>query len=248
LKNIIKYILYRRRYPKAQVNFRATVAGKTELGSKVIIRPGAYVFQSRLGDNVEIFEGCRLFEVNAEGNNIVYDRCTLSGAQLGAYSYLGQDAHAALIDIGRFCSIGPAFKCGFGSHPTNYVSTSPVFYSTRKQCGVSFAERDDFTEYHQTVVGHDVWIGANVYIKDGVSVGDGAIVAAGAVVSSNVAPYAIVGGVPAKCIRLRFDEAIVEKLLEIKWWNWSETDLRAAQSLFAKEGAEAFLEWHKQKA
>ena len=70
-------------------------------------------------------------------------------------------------------------------------------------------------------IGNDVWIGANVIILPGVTISDGAIIAAGAVVNKDVKPFEIVGGVPAKTIKYRFDEDIINKLLKIKWWNWS---------------------------
>jgi chloramphenicol O-acetyltransferase type B len=248
LKDLAKYVIYKRRYPGAHIAFGSSVAGASLLGSNVTIGPHSYIFQSELGDNVQILEGCSLFEVSLEGNNVLYQQCTLGGARLGAYTYLSQGAHAGSVIIGRFCSIGPEFRCGFGSHPTNFVSTSPVFFSTRKQCGVTFAERDYFAEYNATNIGHDVWIGTRVYVRDGVTIGNGAIVAAGAVVTKDVPDYAIVGGVPARHIRFRFSEAVIEELLEIQWWNWKEERLREAQALFVREDAESLLDWNGRTA
>lgn len=83
------------------------------------------------------------------------------------------------------------------------------------------------------IIGNDVWIGANAVILPGVTIGDGAVVAAGAVVAKDVAPYEIVGGVPAKRIRYRFDEDTIEKLLEIKWWEWEHSVIEEnIESLF----------------
>jgi acetyltransferase-like isoleucine patch superfamily enzyme len=118
-----------------------------------------------------------------------------------------------------------------------------VFFSTRKQSGVTFADRDYFNEHAASVIGHDVWIGANVFVKDGTTINHGAIVAAGAVVTNDVPAYAIVGGVPAKIIRFRFKEDEIERLLQSEWWNWSETELQAAQKAFAQEGLDAFFEY-----
>ena len=247
LKDLIKYVVNKRRYPGVRFGIGATVAGNNSFGANVHIGKNSYILQSDLGNNIEIRDGCRLFESRLEGNNILYENCTVGKARIGAYTYLSQDAHIGTINIGRFCSIGPGLKSGFGGHPSNYVSTSPVFFSTRKQCGVTFADRNYFEEYQLTSIGHDVWIGNDVYVKDGSSIESGAIVAAGAVVTKNVPAYAIVGGVPAKVIRLRFSEAIIEELLQIKWWDWSEAELRAAQSMFSQEGAERFLEWNKKR-
>ena len=243
MKAAIKYALYRARYSGIQLGWGATIAGKCEFGADVAIGKNSYIFESQFGNNVTVLEDCRIFESQFEGHNVIYDRCMLGKVSVGAYSYLNSDATVSNLQVGKFTSIGPNLKCGYGIHPTNYVSTSPVFFSTRKQCGVTFAESDYFAEQQTTVVGHDVWVGANVYLKDGVNIGHGAVVAAGAVVTKDVPPYAVVGGVPAKVIRLRFSESVIAELLGTEWWHWNEAELRAAQPFFARDGAEAFLEW-----
>ncbi len=93
------------------------------------------------------------------------------------------------------------------------------FYSTRKQCGATFADRDYFDEQSDISIGNDVWIGARVFLIEGIHVGDGAIVGAGAVVTKDVPAYAVVGGVPAKIIRYRFTQEQIEYLLELQWWD-----------------------------
>lgn len=95
-----------------------------------------------------------------------------------------------------------------------------MFYSTSKQCGVTFATDNVFKEYLKPLkIGNDVWIQQNVFICGGVEISDGAIVLAGAVVTKDVPPYAVVGGIPAKVIRFRYDEETIQFLLRIKWWN-----------------------------
>jgi acetyltransferase-like isoleucine patch superfamily enzyme len=99
------------------------------------------------------------------------------------------------------------------------VSTHPIFYSTKAQAGITFADRDYFEERKPIKIGNDVFIGANVIVLDGVTIGDGAIIAAGAVVTKNVPPYSIYGGVPAKLIRYRFEQETIDFLVNFQWWN-----------------------------
>lgn len=105
---------------------------------------------------------------------------------------------------------------------------------------MSFADRNYFEEFEKIGIGNDVWIGANVIILDGIEIGDGAVVAAGSVITKSVPPYAIVGGVPAKIIRYRFEKDKIEKLLILKWW---DMDLAYLRKNFTKfHNIDGFLE------
>jgi acetyltransferase-like isoleucine patch superfamily enzyme len=126
---------------------------------------------------------------------------------LGKFTYVSASSVLNNVSVGAFTSIGPSCKIGLGIHPTDkFVSTSPIFYSTKNMFKTKFTAVNSFDEYNRIEIGNDVWIGANVIIKDGVRIGDGAIIAAGAVVTKDVSPYEIIGGIPAKHIRFRFDE------------------------------------------
>lgn len=215
----------------------STFAGDVYLGWN------AMVFNSILGHNVTIGNNCQLNNVRLEDNVKFGQDTFVKNAEIGAYSYISYGGHLGNTQIGRFCSVGPYLICGFGQHPVDFVSTSPVFYSTRKQCGITFADTDYFEEIAETVIGNDVWVGARVFINNGVRVGNGAIIAAGAVVTKDVPDYAIVGGVPAKIIRFRFPPEIVQQLNQIAWWNWDLARLRAAQSMFVQKNIQHFIEW-----
>jgi acetyltransferase-like isoleucine patch superfamily enzyme len=134
--------------------------------------------------------------------------------QLGDYSYFAKNAQVANTTIGKFCSIGPNFCSGLGIHPTDGVSTHPMFY------------RGEMAEHKPVTIGNDVFIGANVTVLDGVTIGDGAVIGAGAVVSKDIPPYAIVGGVPARLIRYRFDMDTIQQLLDKQWWNLQHEKLQ----------------------
>lgn len=90
-------------------------------------------------------------------------------------------------------------------------------------------------EKEQICIGNDVWIASGVTINRGVKVGDGAIIGAGAVVTKDVPPYAVVVGVPAKILKFRFEQRIINELLEMKWWDWPQEKLNKARSLFEEE-------------
>ena len=167
-------------------------------------------------------------------NNIL-DNVKLNECTLGDFTIIGGGTSISTTIIGKFCSIGPDCKIGLGKHPAkNFVSTHPIFYSIFKQAQITFADQNYFEESEEILIGNDVWIGANAIVMDGVTISDGAIVAAGAVVTKNVPPYAIVGGVPAKIIRYRFEHDQIEKLLYIKWWNMDIEYLKNNFKMFHK--------------
>jgi acetyltransferase-like isoleucine patch superfamily enzyme len=176
----------------------------------------------RLG-YLAVAKGCRFGRHNA-----VLDRAVLVDVTLGDFSYVADNANLGQAVIGKFCSIGPGARCGLGSHPTRgFVSTHPAIYATATQSGPAFADRDYFAEHATVRIGNDVWIGAQALLMDGVTIGDGAVVAAGAVVTKDVAPYTIVGGVPAKPIRPRFTPEEIRFLSAFRWWDKGEDWLKA---------------------
>jgi acetyltransferase-like isoleucine patch superfamily enzyme len=169
--------------------------------------------------------------------NRIYRRAFLRSCTLGNMTYIAEGTSVGLTDIGSFCSIGPNVSLGgLGWHPTDRLSTHPAFYSSRLQAGTTFVsdnnKLDQETELQHTKVGNDVWIGAGCIVLDGVTIGDGAIIAAGAVVTKDVPPYAIVGGVPAKIIRYRFDISTINALLKWRWWELSHRELQTMAAQF----------------
>jgi len=143
---------------------------------------------------------------------------------IGAYTYFGAECEIGSGRIGRFCSFASSIKMSLGEHPVDTVSTHPIFYGASNGFEVpsGIGTERDLTDarYRPTIVGNDVWVGANALIARGVTIGTGAVIAAGAVVVQDVPAYAIVGGVPAKTIRMRFDEPTVNLLLQSRWWDF----------------------------
>ena len=161
---------------------------------------------------------------------------------IGAYSYMGgrETFIRHVSSIGRFCSIASNVIAGQVEHPTDFLSSSPIltgfdemgdlgwFYDQNRDAvgkAINALRSSMANRIEKIRIGNDVWIGECAFIRRGVTIGDGAIVAARAVVTKDVPPYAIVGGIPGKILRYRFDEPIVEKLLELQWWNYGLTAL-----------------------
>ena len=141
---------------------------------------------------------------------------------IGNYTYVNKNSLVASGIIGKYCSIGYNCQIGVFEHPSNYLSTSPHIYRHKS---LQIENKPDWNENdinNPPIIGNDVWIGSNVIIMQGVKIGDGAIIAAGAIVTKDVLPYQIVGGVPAKLIRKRFSDEIIEVLQACKWWEKSE--------------------------
>jgi acetyltransferase-like isoleucine patch superfamily enzyme len=156
----------------------------------------------------------------------------LSHVEVGDFSYISKNSNISNTKIGKFCSIGPNFCCGFGMHPTDAISTSPMFYSTRKQNGFTLVKESTFQEMLPISIGNDVFIGANATILDGVKIADGAIIGAGAVVTKDIPPYAIAVGVPAKVVKYRFEEKIIISLIEKQWWDLPDDKLQILERDF----------------
>lgn len=166
--------------------------------------------------------------------NTVYKYSRVRNSTLGDFTYIARNSLVQNTHIGKFCCIGPNVSLGLGAHPSNtFVSSHPLFYSTKKQAGnLSILDKDLFDEYPITNIGNDVWIGANSIIKSGLTIGNGAIIASGAVVTKDVEPYSIVGGVPAKRLKYRFSSDQIAFLNKSKWWDKDLTWLKANKDSF----------------
>jgi acetyltransferase-like isoleucine patch superfamily enzyme len=167
----------------------------------------------------------------------------VSGSKIGDYTYIANNSSISMTEIGKFCSIGPNLLCGWGIHPIDGISTSPMFYSTMKQNGMTLSPEDKVAERKPIKIGNDVFIGANVTILDGVTIGDGAVIGAGAVVSKDIPPYAVALGTPIRILHYRFSEEIRNRLLKLKWWNFSRDKLQDVECFFLD--VESFLEKYK---
>lgn len=171
-----------------------------------------------------------LEQVKVNRNNYIGNNVTLSNVQIDSYTYINSNTQIRNCKIGKFCSIGSNVKIVLGFHPIDLISTHPAFYSNNKAFK-TFSDKTYFEEYKEVTIGNDVWIGQGAIIVGGITIGNGAVIAANAVVTKDISAYTVVGGVPAKEIKKRFDDQKVEMLQKSKWWDnsekWFENNWRA---------------------
>jgi len=161
-------------------------------------------------------------------------RTKLFFSSIGSYTYISSRTEISHAKIGKFCSVGRDCAIGLPSHSINHISTSPIFTSIHNALKYKWMNKNSFKEFNTTTIGNDVWIGSKVIIQSGVNIGSGSVIGAGAVVTKNFPPYSIIGGVPAKIIRYRFDDTLIKKLLALNWWDMSENKLKENIHFFNK--------------
>lgn len=183
---------------------------------------------SNKGSNL-FYKGSRIRRSVFEGGNAIGKNTSVCDSSLGWGTYISFNTSLSSVQTGRYCSIGDGVQTCLDRHPIHiFVSSHPAFYADmRKAQGWSFHENRDLLFHPQrtvkahfeVVIGHDVWIGAGVKMVGGIRIGNGAVIAAGSVVTHDVAPYSVVGGVPARLIKMRFTPEQIAFLEEYKWWN-----------------------------
>ncbi len=153
---------------------------------------------------------------NTDKFQIMHNSILSGDNQIGDYTYIGFNCIITQSVVGRYCSIANNVSIGIGEHKINRVSTSSLFYEnpfetlTQGEC----------------IIGNDVWIGSNAVIRRGVKIGNGAIIGANSFVNKDVNDFEIVGGVPAKLIKKRFDENTIKLIKESNWWDFDIENAR----------------------
>lgn len=156
---------------------------------------------------------------------------------LDIHTYKGSESK---IIIGKYCSLSKNITIITGGiHPVEWISTYPFSVNwdlkSKYKDGMPYSNGD-------IVIGNDVWIGTGVTILSGVKIGDGAVIAAKSVVTKDVSPYCIVGGIPAKNIRPRFNKQQIAKLMKLKWWNWSDKKVRESVQFLNSKSIDDFFD------
>lgn len=190
-------------------------------------------------NNMRISDSWSSTGVFCEGPLILRGVTITNCTSIGGYTYINRNTRMRLVTrIGRYCTIAENVVLWNANHMIEGISAHPIFCAPDLSYCEGFYDGIDIEQYKEwyqminakrkaitrkkntLIIGNDVWIGNGAKVLEGVEVGDGAIIGAGAIVTKDVPPYAIVGGNPAKVIKFRFEDDIIDRLLRIKWWNY----------------------------
>ena len=181
-------------------------------GTNVLVK------QSRIGAKTRIDNDSIILNSVIGANCDIEKRNLIRAAMIGDMTYTGADTSIMWAEVGKYCCISRLVDIGGNEHNYHAVSMMPDYRVMNRLCGKIRKHPDE----EPVRIGNDVWIGQGVSVvrKEGLTVGDGAVLGAGAVITKSIPPYAVAAGVPARVIRYRFPEEQIEKLLEIRWWDW----------------------------
>jgi acetyltransferase-like isoleucine patch superfamily enzyme len=136
------------------------------------------------------------------------------------------------LEIGKFCAIAPNLKIFGINHDYNFPSIQKTFYNKYFNQSPPIDTNSNVRSKGKIIINNDVWIGEDVIILSGVTIGDGCCIGARSIVTKNLEPYTICVGSPCKEIKKRYNDEIINLLLEIKWWNWSDDKIKKINSFF----------------
>lgn len=224
----------------------AQVTNSELVGNVLIYKHARIIFSKLFGDNsIGDFSTIRNSEMGK--HTIVQRYCDILRVKVDDYSVIEKNTVIHDAVIGKFCEI--SWHCSIGGDNHNYKLPSIHHWYWNKDFGfeqdsnaIGGKNFKNKIESEECVIGNDVWIGSGVTVNRKVHVGNGAILGSGSVITKDVPDYAIVGGVPARVIKYRFDEDTIKRLLSVEWWNWPYDVLKVNRHLFEVEISEDNLQ------
>ena len=216
---MFRYIINRFRLLKNKYQYKNIL--HSQLTNYRLVDKMAIIKNSKLCGNIKVGQNTIIDKVEIIGDAEIGRNTTINGPNTDIYSEFFP------VIIGNFCSISRNVSIQEYNHRNNHCTTYCILHHI-------FGEewRNEMVSKGPIVIGNDVWIGSHVAVLPGAEVSNGAIIAANSVVKTKIPPYAIVGVGAAKIIKYRFDEKVIEKLLQIKWWEWSIDKIKRNKQLF----------------
>lgn len=172
-----------------------------------------------VGDDSDVVD-CTLEEKSELGR-----RNIIRNIYMGKGSYTGTNTIIKNAEIGKYCSISWNVSIGGLNHPYQNISMYTDYWF-KKTFDVDINKKGKEDTSTKVVIGNDVWIGAGAIILNGVNIGSGCVIGAGSIVTKSIEPYSVVVGNPANQIKKRFSDQVIELLMKLQWWNWSEDKIR----------------------
>ena len=207
-----------------------SIDNKSSVSKEVTIYKNVRIRNSKIGKGCLIGDESRISECEFDENVEIARRNNIQMTSIGRGTQIGENTVIQNATIGNYCAISWNCTLGGGEHFLSNLSITELkrIFNNEKRTSNPFIDSP-------LVIGNDVWIAAGAQVLRNVTIGDGAVVGAGAVVTKNVPPYAVVAGVPAKIIKYRFSDAFVKRLLNIKWWTFSQQKLDDCKWCFVGE-------------
>lgn len=196
----------------------------SQIQHKELVSSNAEINSCTISGNVTIGDFCRIYDASiiAHAPVTIGKNTSIFGPNTDIYNLHNE------VQIGNFCSIARHVSMQEYNHIHDRITSYFIFRNVFKEKSIV----KDTSSKGKIEIGNDVWIGTHSVILSGVTIGDGAVIASNSVVSENIPPYAIAAGSPAKTIKYRFSEDIIQELLKLKWWLWDHDRIKRNRNLF----------------
>lgn len=216
---------------KAKIDNTSTIVNSKVDYEGVVVYRNSRIQNSTLCNRVTIGDDSIIFQSNLDKKCTISRRNIISRSTIGVGTSTQGNTTIRFASVGKYCAIAWNVTIGAPNHDMHRLGMAELDYIFEDE------PHEQLTSFEELscCIGNDVWVAAGAHVLRNVHVADGAVIAANAVVTKDVPPYAIVGGIPAKIIGYRFNQDIIESLLRIKWWDFTDEQLKMTRVLFNSE-------------